>query len=83
MPKYTLICHNKKRSKYFGILNMSDAVAYCIYPSIFRHLQYSEPEAYSEPWHYEKLGIFRTCGISEPWYIQKPVKRRRWRVLQK
>ena len=49
MPKYTLICHNKKRSKYFGILNMSDAVAYCIYPSIFRHLQCSEPEAYSEP----------------------------------
>ena len=49
MPKYTLICHNKKCSIYFGILSMPDAVAYCIYPSIFRHLQCSEPEAYSEP----------------------------------
>ena len=28
---------------------MPDAVAYIIYPSIFRTLTYSEPEAYSEP----------------------------------
>ena len=49
MPKYILICQNKMRYKYAGVLNMSDAVAYYIYPSTFRTLKYSEPEAFRTP----------------------------------
>lgn len=41
MPRYTLICQNKNRSKYANVLNTPDAGAYSIYPSIFRTLIYS------------------------------------------
>ena len=33
-------------------------------------MTYSEPEAYSEPWHIHNPGIFRTPVHSERWYIQ-------------
>ena len=49
MPKYALICQNKKCSKISRVLNMPYAVAYIIYLSIFRTLTYPETVACSEP----------------------------------
>ena len=73
MPKYALICQNKKCSKISRVLNMPDAVAYIIYLSIFRTLTYPEPVAYSELFQRFQLfvsfrilynpSIFRICGI--------------------
>ena len=38
-----------------------------------RTLIYSEPEAYSEPWHVHISGIFRNpIYYSERWHIQNP-----------
>ena len=41
-------------------------------PCIFRILAYLKPGAYSEPWHIQNSGIFRTMAYSESWYIQNP-----------
>ena len=49
MPKYTLMCQNKKCSKESRVLKLSGAVSYTIYLSIFQTLTYLEPEAYPEP----------------------------------
>ena len=48
------------------------------YPDIFyncgisRTLTYSEPEAYSEPWHIHNPGIVRNSVYSGRWHIQNP-----------
>ena len=39
---------------------------------IFRILENSEPEAYSEPWYIQNPDIFRTLVYSGFWYIQNP-----------
>ena len=37
---------------------------------ISRTLAYSAPEAFSEPWHIQNPGLFRTPVYSEQWHIQ-------------
>ena len=79
MPKYALICQNKKCSKICRVLNMPDAVVYIIYLSIFRTLTYSESAACSEPFQRFQLSvsfrilcnpsIFRFAAYSEPCQI--------------
>ena len=53
MPKYALICQNKKCSIISRLLNMLDAVVYIIYFSMFRTLAYPESVACSE--HFQRF----------------------------
>ena len=74
MPKYTLISHNKKRSKYLNIrFKYPYAVAYCVYPSIFRHLECSEPEAYSELCQSLRLSMSFRILCNPDSFIHNPV----------
>ena len=61
MPKYALICENKKCSKISRVLNMPDTVTYIIYLSIFRTLTYTEPVACSEP--FQRFQLFLSFRI--------------------
>ena len=74
MPKYTVIWLNKKRSKYASFLNISDTVAYRIYPSIFRTKTYSElGKHFQNPVKDLWLSISEFCVTlvySESWHNQ-------------
>ena len=57
---------------YAGIIQAYSAIFRTLcYPDIFynrgisRTLTYSEPEAYSEPWHIQNPAIFRTLAYSK------------------
>ena len=42
-----------------------------------------EPEAYSEPWHIQKLGVLRILAYSEPEAFSEPCQTSLMEFLQK
>ena len=62
-----ILRHNQESSGIFRrIQAYPESCATLAYsaPSLFRTYAYSELDAFSEPWHIQKPGIFRTRGIS-------------------